>query len=117
LAGSVGILLFTIQHNFEDSYATDTARVCHYKAALEGTSMLVLPRILNWFTADIAYHHLHHLSVAIPNYQLAACHHKYESLFTDIKRFGVGDLLGTFEYQLWDVEEQKVVARETTVAL
>jgi omega-6 fatty acid desaturase (delta-12 desaturase) len=114
LAGSVGILLFTIQHNFEDSYATDTARVNSYRAALEGTSMLVLPKVLNWFTADIAYHHLHHLSVAIPNYHLAACHREYESLFVDVKRFRCRDLLSTFKYQLWDKDAQKVVAKESS---
>lgn len=111
LAGSIGILIFTIQHNFEDSYATDTAHVDHYRAAFEGTSMLVLPKVLNWFTADIAYHHLHHLSVAIPNYRLAACHKQYESLFSGINRVGLSDILGTFKYQLWDPEKQKVIAR------
>lgn len=111
LAGSIGILVFTIQHNFEDSYATDTARVNHYQAALEGTSILQLPAVLNWFTADIAYHHIHHLSVAIPNYRLAACHREFESLFVDIKRFRCRDLVSTFKYQLWDTEKQKVVGR------
>ncbi len=110
LAGSMGILAFAIQHNFEDAYATDTAQVNHYRAALEGTSMLVLPKVLHWFTADIAYHHLHHLSTAIPNYQLASCHKKFESLFVDVKRIYLRDLMSTFEYQLWDTEKQKVVS-------
>jgi omega-6 fatty acid desaturase (delta-12 desaturase) len=110
LAGSMGILAFAIQHNFEDAYATDTERVNYYKAALEGTSMLVLPKVLNWFTADIAYHHLHHLSTAIPNYQLAACHKEYEPLFKDVKRVYLKELMTTFKYQLWCTEEQKVVA-------
>lgn len=112
LSGSIGILIFTIQHNFENAYATDTARVDHYRAALEGTSMLDLPRILNWFTADIAYHHLHHLSVMIPNYRLAACHRELEFLFTGVKRVRFRDLLGTFNFQLWDPALQKVVARD-----
>lgn len=113
LAGSVGILLFTIQHNFENSYATDTSRVNHYRAALEGTSMLVLPKFLNWFTADIAYHHIHHLSVAIPNYRLAACHREFESLFANVTRVRCRDLLSTFDYQLWDPGQQRVVARDS----
>ena len=112
LAGSIGILLFTIQHNFENSYATDTARVNHYDAALKGTSMLVLPKLLNWFTADIAYHHIHHLSVAIPNYKLAACHKEFEHLFVDVKRVYCRDLLSTFRFQLWDTELQQVVERK-----
>lgn len=115
LAGSIGILLFTIQHNFEGSYATDTEQVNHYRAALEGTSMLVLPKILNWFTADIAYHHLHHLSVAIPNYRLAACHKEYENLFGCVKRVHLREVLTTFDFQVWDKDKQKVVARNTLV--
>lgn len=115
LAGSIGILIFTIQHNFEGSYATDTERVDPYRAAVEGTSMLVLPKVLNWFTADIAYHHLHHLSVGIPNYRLAACHKEFESFFADVKRFRCRDLLSTFKYQLWDSKEQKVVANSCGV--
>lgn len=111
LAGSIGILIFTIQHNFEDSYATNTGQVNHYKAALEGTSILILPKVMNWFTADIAYHHLHHLSVAIPNYRLEDCHKEFESLFVNVKRVYFRDLLSTFKYQLWDLEKQKIVAR------
>ncbi len=112
LAGSIGILVFTIQHNFEGSYATDTARVNHYRAALEGTSMLVLPKILNWFTADIAYHHVHHLSTAVPNYKLAACHEELEPLFVGVKRVYLRDVLTTFDFQLWDTKQQKVVSRQ-----
>ncbi len=110
LAGSMGILAFAIQHNFEGAYATDTAQVNYYRAALEGTSMLVLPSVLNWFTADIAYHHVHHLSTAIPNYNLKAFHEEYEDLFKDVKRIYLKDLFTTFDYQLWDPKKQKVVA-------
>ncbi|MGB0743545.1 MAG: fatty acid desaturase family protein [Opitutales bacterium] len=112
LCGSMGILAFTIQHNFENSYASDTARVNYCQAALEGTSMLVLPKVLNWFTADIAYHHLHHLSVAIPNYHLAACHKKYSELFEGVTRIHLSDFMSTFDYQLWDPKLEKVVSRE-----
>jgi omega-6 fatty acid desaturase (delta-12 desaturase) len=111
LAGSLGILTFAVQHNFEDAYATDTAQVNYYRAALEGTSFLILPKILNWFTADIAYHHVHHLSSAIPNYRLKACHEEFEPLFSDVKRVYLSELMSTFKYQLWDPTEQKVVAR------
>lgn len=116
LAGSMGILFFAVQHNFEDSYATDTAQVNHYRAALEGTSMLILPKVLNWFTADIAYHHLHHLSTAIPNYHLAACHKEWEDLFIDVKRIHFKDLMTTFDYQLWDPKAQKLVANQAVTA-
>lgn len=112
LCGSMGILAFTIQHNFENSYATDSARVDPCQAALEGTSMLVLPKVLNWFTADIAYHHLHHLSVAIPNYNLEACHNEFQEFFKDVTRIHLSDFMSTFEYQLWDPKLEKIVSRE-----
>ncbi len=112
LSGSMGILAFTIQHNFENSYATDSERVNYYQAALEGTSMLVLPKVLNWFTADIAFHHLHHLSVAIPNYRLEDCHNKYSDLFQNVRRVRMRELISTFDYQLWDPKLEKVVSRE-----
>ena len=74
LAGGAGIVLFTVQHNFEHSHATDTHRWDYDIGAMEGTSFLVLPAWLNWVTANIAYHHVHHLSAKIPNYCLVACH-------------------------------------------
>ncbi len=71
LAGGAGLVLFTVQHNFEHSYASDNEGWDYVTAAIQGTSFLVLPRWLNWFTVDIAYHHVHHLSAKIPNYCLA----------------------------------------------
>jgi len=112
LSGSMGILAFTIQHNFENSYASDAKRVNACQAALEGTSILVLPKVLNWFTADIAYHHLHHLSVAIPNYHLAACHDAHRELFEGVTRVYLSDVMSTFDYQLWDPKLEKIVSRE-----
>ncbi len=69
LAGAAGIVLFSVQHNFEHSYASHHEGWDHTRAAIEGTSFLVLPRWLNWFTVNIAYHHIHHLSARI-NYCL-----------------------------------------------
>ncbi len=111
IAGSLGILLFTIQHNFEGSYASDTHRVDHHRAAIEGTSMIMLPKVLNWFTADIAYHHLHHLSPSIPNYNLARCHRDNEHLFSRVKRVRLREVLSTFDYQLWDKDKEMVVSK------
>ncbi len=56
-AGAAGLIIFTLQHNFEDSYASDTEHWNYYQAALTGTSFFTFPKIINWFGADIAYHH------------------------------------------------------------
>ena len=108
IAGGFGLLIFTIQHNFEGSYASDTKDWDYCRAALEGTSFLILPKFLNWFTADIAYHHLHHLSSAIPNYRLAACHYKLEHLFKKVKRIRVNEFLSSFRCIIWDSDNKDI---------
>lgn len=110
LGGAVGIIIFTIQHNFESSYASDDAHWDYYRGALEGTSHLTLPGIANWFSADIAYHHIHHLSASIPNYRLAACHREYAHLFGAMKRIRLRDAAHCFKFILWDTEHRKIVS-------
>jgi fatty acid desaturase len=80
LAAGAGIVLFTVQHNFEHSYASDSRLWDCETGAIEGTSLLMLPRWINWFTANIAYHQIHHLSAKIPNYRLIRCHNAAISL-------------------------------------
>lgn len=110
IAGGLGILLFSVQHYFEDAYAQDTAHNDLGRAALEGTSYLVLPPLLNWFTADIAYHHVHHLSAAIPNYNLARCHRDLQSHFTCVKRISLWEIRKALTYLLWDAERSVLVS-------
>lgn len=110
LAGALGIILFTIQHNFENSYATGDEGWDYNTAAIEGTSYLDLPRILHWFTADIGYHHIHHLSARIPNYKLRACHEEYEDLFKDVPTLRLKDVLSSFKYILWDEASGRMIS-------
>ncbi len=119
LAGAGGLILFTVQHNFEGSYASDDAHWNYYQAALDGTSYLLLPRILNWFTADIAYHHIHHLSAQIPNYNLARAHNENTHLFEGVRRIKLTGITDAMRYILWDTAGQKLVSLqqyETTKA-
>ncbi|WP_127716779.1 fatty acid desaturase [Halobacteriovorax sp. HLS] len=109
-SGGLGILFFTVQHNFEGSYGSDTERVDYFKAGLEGTSFLVLPKILNWFTADIGYHHIHHLSTSVPNYNLVRCHNDLEHLFKNVKRIEFSDIRHSLNYQLWDKDKELIVS-------
>lgn len=110
IGGGLGIMLFSVQHYFEESYAQDTANNDRNHAALEGTSYLVLPAVLNWFTADIAYHHVHHLSSAIPNYNLARCHRDLQAEFTGVKRISLGEIREALTYLLWDTEQSVLVS-------
>jgi omega-6 fatty acid desaturase (delta-12 desaturase) len=110
LAGGAAIVLFTVQHNFDHSYATDTQAWDYDTAAIRGTSFLVLPRWLNWFTANIAYHHVHHLSATIPNYRLARCHDEHRDLFTDVTRIKLSRVHTALKYILWDARSQRIIS-------
>jgi omega-6 fatty acid desaturase (delta-12 desaturase) len=74
LAGSAGVFLFFVQHQFEDVYWETSENWSYSEAALKGSSYLKLPRVLHFFTGNIGYHHLHHLSARIPNYNLPRAH-------------------------------------------
>lgn len=110
IAGGAGIVLFTVQHNFEHSYASDSAHWDLDTGAIEGTSFLVLPRWLNWFTVNIGYHHIHHLSAGIPNYCLAACHNEYQHLFSNVRRVKLSEVLGALKCILWDTRAQRIIS-------
>jgi len=110
LAGALGIILFTIQHNFEHSYATGDEGWDYHSAAIEGTSYLDLPDFLHWFTADIGYHHVHHLSARIPNYKLRECHEEYEHLFEGVSRLKLKDVLKSFKFILWDEASGRLIS-------
>ena len=109
IAGGVGIVLFAVQHNFEHAHATDTERWDADTGAIDGTSFLVLPAWLNWFTINIGYHHIHHLSAAIPNYRLAQCHHEYKHLFREVVRLSLSKVYGAMQCILWDVRAQRII--------
>lgn len=110
LAGAVGIVLFTVQHNFDHSYASDSRRWDYETAAIEGTSFLILPRWLNWFTVNIGYHHIHHLSARIPNYRLIECHNEYSELFADVTRVRLSGVPKALKCILWDERAQRIIS-------
>lgn len=74
IAGSLGIWLFYVQHQFEDSYFENESEWDFVKAAVDGSSYYKLPKVLEWLTGNIGYHHVHHLSPRVPNYKLEAAH-------------------------------------------
>jgi omega-6 fatty acid desaturase (delta-12 desaturase) len=110
LAGAYGLILFTVQHNFEHSYASADEGWCRDEAALRGTSFLVLPRWLNWITADAAYHHVHHLCASVPNYRLAACHKEHELLFASVTRVRLREIPAALKHVLWDLKARRLIS-------
>jgi omega-6 fatty acid desaturase (delta-12 desaturase) len=110
IAGGAGIVLFTVQHNFEHSYASDNEHWNHDVGAIEGTSFLILPSWLNWFTVNIAYHHIHHLSANIPGYSLVKCHDEYQHLFSGVTRLKLSQVLSSLNCILWDTRAQRIIS-------
>ena len=110
IAGGVGIALFTVQHNFEHAYASETTGWDIDEGALAGTSFLVLPGWMNWATANIGFHHVHHLSALIPGYSLPQCHAEYEHLFKDVRRITVREVPYHLTCLLWDSRTRRIIS-------
>ncbi|MBE9171653.1 fatty acid desaturase [Cyanobium sp. LEGE 06143] len=101
--------IFFVQHIFEGSYAHNTEGWSHMQGALEGTSYLQMPALLRWFTADIGYHNIHHLSERIPNYNLRAAHQANARLLAAVPCLRLGDMLSCAQFKLWDRETERLV--------
>lgn len=110
LAGASFICIFFVQHNFPGSYAHKTENWDFVRGAIEGSSYLELPAILRWFTADIGYHNIHHLSERIPNYHLADCHQQNRHLLAGVKVVRISDMLNCAQYILWDADTNALVS-------
>ena len=107
-SAAIFICIFFVQHNYEGSYASGTDQWSSLRGAVEGSSNLKLPRLLNWFFADISYHSIHHLCDRIPNYLLRACHNENKHLLLDAKYLKISDIPRCFKYILWDQKRQKL---------
>jgi acyl-lipid omega-6 desaturase (Delta-12 desaturase) len=108
LAGSVGIWLFYVQHQFEDAYWQSAADWSYSDAALRGSSYLKLPRVMQFFTGNIGLHHVHHLNARIPNYNLQRAHDE-NPIFHQVPTLTLWDALRTVRLKLWDEEHGKLV--------
>jgi acyl-lipid omega-6 desaturase (Delta-12 desaturase) len=108
LAGSVGIWLFYVQHQFEDAYWQDASDWTYADAALQGSSYLKLPKVLQFFTGNIGLHHVHHLNARIPNYNLQAAHDN-NPIFHDVPTLSLWDGLRAVRLKLWDEEGGRLV--------
>jgi len=108
VAGASGVWLFYVQHQFEGVYWERTTDWDYGTAALKGSSFYKLPKVLQWFSGNIGFHHIHHLSPSIPNYHLEKCH-KSEPLFQSVKAVTLFSSLKSFTFRLWDEQRQKLV--------
>jgi omega-6 fatty acid desaturase (delta-12 desaturase) len=108
LAGTVGVWLFYVQHQFEDTYWQSNHDWSYADAALRGSSYLKLPRVLQFFTGNIGLHHVHHLSTRIPNYNLQRAHEEIE-VFHSVPTLSLWDGLRAVRLKLWDEATGRLV--------
>jgi omega-6 fatty acid desaturase (delta-12 desaturase) len=108
LAGSAGIWLFYVQHQFEDAYWESAGQWTYADAALRGSSYLRLPRVLQFFSANIGLHHVHHLNAKIPNYNLQRAHDDNE-MFHGVPVLTLWDGIRAIQLKLWDEDGNRMV--------
>jgi omega-6 fatty acid desaturase (delta-12 desaturase) len=108
LAGSAGIWLFYVQHQFEDAYWQSAEQWSYADAALCGSSYLKLPKVLQFFSGNIGLHHVHHLNARIPNYNLQRAHDE-NSMFHGVPTLSLWDGLRSVRLKLWDEDRGRLV--------
>ncbi|HVH45818.1 MAG TPA: fatty acid desaturase [Labilithrix sp.] len=109
LAGTPAVVLFYVQHLFEIAYFARDSRWKHFDAAVTGSSLFKLPKVLAFFTGSIGYHHIHHLSPRVPNYALVECHRELESSI-DPPVLHLADVPRLLRLALWDEARGKLVS-------
>lgn len=108
VAQVMGIWLFYVQHQFEETYWAPEGEWDYVTAAVAGSSYYRLPRVLEWVTGNIGFHHVHHLSPKIPNYLLRRCHEENPQ-FHRVKTLTIWESIRTFSLKLWDEENRRLI--------
>jgi acyl-lipid omega-6 desaturase (Delta-12 desaturase) len=108
LAGSAGIFLFYVQHQFEDAYWQRGPEWSYADAALQGSSHLKLGAVLRFFSGNIGLHHVHHLNARIPNYHLKRAHDS-DPVFATVPTLSLWDGMRAVRFKLWDEHAGRMV--------
>jgi omega-6 fatty acid desaturase (delta-12 desaturase) len=109
IASSIGVWLFYVQHQFEETYWRNRPEWEYFDAALAGSSYLDLGPVLQWFTGNIGLHHIHHLASRIPNYRLQECLKENPDLEC-VTRLTLLTSLRCARLTLWDEENEKLIS-------
>ncbi|MUV06245.1 fatty acid desaturase [Planococcaceae bacterium Storch 2/2-2] len=108
VAAGAGIWLFFIQHTFEDSYFEEQGEWNYVKAAIDGSSYYELPKVLQFMTGNIGFHHVHHLAPRVPNYHLEDAHENIEPL-QQATKITIGSSLRSLKYKLYDNDKKAFI--------
>jgi len=109
IGASIGVWLFYVQHQFEETFWAESESWNLHEAALHGSSYYDLPTILRWFTANIGVHHVHHLCSKIPYYRLPSVLRDYPELGR-VGRLTLGESLRCVRLVLWDESQQRLIS-------
>jgi omega-6 fatty acid desaturase (delta-12 desaturase) len=111
IASGIGCYLFYAQHNFPGVSFNDKAGWTYEKAALESSSFMKTNRVMAWFTANIGYHHIHHLNARIPFYRLPEVLNKIPELQAPkTTSLNPIDIVRCLRLKVWDVESQQMIS-------
>jgi omega-6 fatty acid desaturase (delta-12 desaturase) len=108
IAQLVGCLLFYVQHQYEEVYWSKGDKWSYNTAALEGCSYLKLPKVIQWFTGNIGFHHIHHLNHKIPNYKLEQCYNE-NGIFQSVETLTLSDMLPCIALKVYDESTGKML--------
>jgi omega-6 fatty acid desaturase (delta-12 desaturase) len=108
IASSAGVWIFYVQHHFESAYWRRRESWDYFDAGTAGSSYYQLPALLQWFTANIGLHHIHHLDSRIPNYNLQKCFDENPAL-QRVHRLTILQSLSCTSLKLWDEERAEMV--------
>jgi acyl-lipid omega-6 desaturase (Delta-12 desaturase) len=116
VATVTGVWLFYVQHHYEGAYWADHDVWSFEDAALKGSSYLKLPKVVQWFSGNINFHHIHHLCPKVPNYRLETCHNAIE-MFRNVKPITLKDTWNAIGLNLWDRDTNRLVTYKEAEAL
>ncbi|MCA1032556.1 fatty acid desaturase [Bacillus timonensis] len=108
-SGLMGIWLFYVQHQFEDTYFENDDEWSYVRAAVDGSSFYKLPKVLQWITGNIGYHHVHHLSPRVPNYNLEKAHNETPPL-QKATTITLSTSLKSLNFRLWDEDSKRFIS-------
>jgi omega-6 fatty acid desaturase (delta-12 desaturase) len=108
LAAVAGLWLFYLQHQYEDVTWVRSENWNYREIALEGSSFVKFPKILQWFSGNIGFHHIHHINARIPNYKLEKVYTE-NPVFSEVEPVTFLKSLKTLRLRLWDEKNQKLI--------
>jgi len=109
MAGTAGVFLFYIQHQFDGVYWARRQEWDALQAAMAGSSFYNLPAVLRWFSGSIGYHHVHHLGPRIPNYRLKRCYDAIPALQAKVP-LTIRQSISAIRLKIWDEQRRQLIA-------